>query len=633
MHRGRPWLAALITSLVLAPIPLSATAAVIAPNPRFVTHGPWGGPIAGLAVDQTDGDIVFAADDDVVRSADGGRSWKVVLDVKSFFSTVAIAPSGHQTVYAGGYPDVYASEDGGFTWTDRSFGLGTRGAVETIVVDPIDPKRVYVGKEGGRAHRTVDGGLTWATMPDLSSNYVNDIAIAPSLPTTLYAGTYAGLFVSVDSGDSWRRTTLSDEGLAIAVDPVDSLVLYVATYVGVYRSGDGGLTWSLLGSQLADGEPTDVVVDPTDRNVLYVALSEGGGAVSTDGGASWSKLRLEGGGRVIALGPDPGNLFAGTTFGVYRSDDEGHTWRLTSRGIAHVDVGRVVMAPSDPTRLYAATSGGTGVFRSNDAGRTWDPARRGLGTGDVTDVAVAPDDPDVAFAVTVEVVPPKTQLYRTGDSGAHWQPTSRGIDISELTFVAIDPTDSSIVYAVDLFHGLYRSLDQGTSWTAIPIPGVDQFFYVVIDPTDGQTLYVGNPDGVQRSKDGGATWTEIFGRGYTGLVVVDPMAPTVIYMVAGVIYRSVDDGATWTRLLNGLDNASIACMALDPADPETIYAGTHDYPTLDRGLFRSTNRGGAFRPFSRGLPDAAVSGIVVSPDSRAVFVAMDENGIYQLEFP
>ena len=169
------------------------------------------------------------------------------------------------------------------------------GRVHDVEAVPTDPSVIYVGAASGGVWKSVDGGTKWRPLWDeLPNSSVGDIALAPSDPQILYVGT---------GGPNNRQSTLYGNG--------------------VWRSTDGGETWSHLGL-VETRHVGRIRVHPTDPDIVYVAAM----------GNLWS---------------------ANDERGVFKSTDGGRTWQK----VLYVDddTGAVdlVMDPSDPQTLYAAT--------------------------------------------------------------------------------------------------------------------------------------------------------------------------------------------------------------------------------------------------------------------------------------
>src|SRR3990172_1064061 len=105
------------------------------------------------------------------------------------------------------------------SWSPIGPGGGT---VRVLAIDPSAPSTIYAGTYGGGVFRSTDGGPTWGPInTGLSNLYVFALAIDPSAPSTLYAGTDGeGVFKSTNGGTSWSGTGLTNQSvLALAIDP------------------------------------------------------------------------------------------------------------------------------------------------------------------------------------------------------------------------------------------------------------------------------------------------------------------------------------------------------------------------------------------------------------------------------
>jgi photosystem II stability/assembly factor-like uncharacterized protein len=186
----------------------------------------------------------------VFKSTDGGATWRAGGEVQTlqvpvaapgeipaqtaFGSRVVIDPLDPDTLYAGAL-GVLKSTDGGTTW--RSAGL-TRTPVSALAIDPEAPATLYAGTDAG-LFKTTDAGASWQAL--LADVRVEALAIDPEERQTVYAGTERGVFWTPDGGYSWRQFTRLPVRTfdALAIDPVAGMV-----YAGAY---DGGIFELRLG--------------------------------------------------------------------------------------------------------------------------------------------------------------------------------------------------------------------------------------------------------------------------------------------------------------------------------------------------------------------------------------------------
>ena len=299
-----------------------------------------------------------------------------------------------------------------------------------VAIDPADARTVYA--LGGRfysfqgehelLYKSIDGGETWepralGRFPFLPADHVSCLAVDPTRPKALYAGTLSGQFLrSHDGGTQWDSVWIP--GFlppAIAIDDATGTIYLGNRVVDIARpvikSADGGTTWH----ETTLSKPHTVyslLADSLDRTVLagtdwaysgsyYDGINASGGAVArtTDGGDTWSRSTTDLGSSVQALAmvpPEPwdygfATFFAGTANGdVYRSVDGGDNWDLLWSFSPSGSSGSVQALVADPATgvLYAATS--QGVFSSADAAATWTPFNRGMGPQFVNSLAIDP---------------------------------------------------------------------------------------------------------------------------------------------------------------------------------------------------------------------------------------------------
>jgi hypothetical protein len=176
--------------------------------------------------------------------------------------------------------------------------------VFTLAIDPTVPTTIYAGTEWEGVFKSVDGGLTWVPSNTGMVNVkIGALAIDPLETNILYAGTYGtngnngAAYKSVDSGESWVEITNGMGGayvFSLAIDPIATSTIYAGTSDGVFRSTDGGGVWTRLDTGDPDPYITRVVVDPLTPTNLY-AVSSGtmqGILKSTNAGHDWSLIRI-----------------------------------------------------------------------------------------------------------------------------------------------------------------------------------------------------------------------------------------------------------------------------------------------------------------------------------------------------
>ncbi|HET7840509.1 MAG TPA: glycoside hydrolase [Terriglobia bacterium] len=244
--------------------------------------------------------------------------------------------------------------------------------------------------------------------------------------------------------------------------------------------------------------------------------------------------------------------------------------------------------PSQPNVFYIGQGDG-GVWRSDDYGRTWTPIFDHEPTQSIGAIAVAPSDPSVIYVGSGEGLQRPdlsvgNGIYRSTDEGKSW--THLGLrDGQQIPALAVDPHDPNRVFAAVLGHpygpneerGIFRSTDGGQTWKKVLYKnentgGSD----VKIDPSNPQVVYASLWEGRQ------GPWED--GNSYGG--------------TDGGLFKSTDGGDTWHQLRNGLPEGLVEIyVAISPSLPSRLYAtlatGLESDYESDRalGVYRSDDAG------------------------------------------
>lgn len=547
--------------------------------------------------------------------------------------------------------NVFKSVDGGANWGV----LTTVASVNVLVLDPASGSTIYAGTAQGLLKST-DGGATWNSIA-FSDTSVSNLAVDPTTPSTLYAGTNGHLYKSTDAGGSWTDLKLTatggTDGLWIAglvVDPSTPSTLYVALGEGaggnIIKSVDAGASWKVIFANAGPFYETssNLVIDPSNPSTLYRInpLEK-----STDGGASWTPITYtfppaNGGYSAYALAVDPrnSNTLYLSTFGIiehaiFQSPDGGQSWNEVNTIIP----GAVSLAFGPDSRtIYAAT--GSGVFKSTDAGTNWNATNAGLLVFDMRVLVGDPIRPATVYAGGND------GLFKSVDGGAKWSPLATFAVYSLL----IDFTNSSVLYADTGPRGfLEKTTDGGSTWSNLEFGGYGGA--IVMDPDDPNTLYDVNGDDydgftISKSVDGGANWQDLYASAlaqasWVNALLIDRDTPTTLYAATDLgLLRSTDGGKSF--LPTGLANTPVAALAIDPVHPNVFYAATSNNPYPNDsappglvGLYKSTDGGANWSPINQGLDEilaahATVNALVVDPErANILYLATSGYGVFR----
>jgi photosystem II stability/assembly factor-like uncharacterized protein len=547
--------------------------------------------------------------------------------------------------------------------------------LDVAVADRGSRRRIYVAYHTGGLWKTDDNGTTWQPVPTgAASAYLYAVAVAPSNPDIVWAGTHAGVYKSVDAGRTWRHMGLG--GAAgdwllrvhfgrIVVHPANPNIVYVAaegpedtdiTPRGLFRTTDGGKTWRNVLYRNPRTDAADVVIDSKDPKTLYAATLQ----------------RVYDGRAGLFPGQDPDT----SQTSIWKSTDGGDTWAEAATGLpaprfrSRIDIGT---APSNPNVLYAVvdnreplrpaapgevdlfgnpktldTFKGAEIYRTDDRGRTWRKVNNpGLGARPDSwfrSVRVDPADENRIYVLG--------QRLSVSHDGGRVLQTITGPHVDHNGFW-IDPKNPGVFYdCTD--GGVYLFADGGASWTYTPVP-TTQFYDVALDQSTpfhayGSMQDNGSVRGVVDVRSGrDALRAQAFesAPGWEATRhAIDGQNPKIVFAdpsIQGSLFRFDLSGSS-----NGKD-VTPTVPARAPALRHTwllpFILSTHDAKTLYAGyqyLFRTRDRGDHWERISPDLTDndpvrrtqppwinQAVSAVAESPRKQGlIYVGTDDGHLH-----
>jgi len=370
---------------------------------------------------------------------------------------------------------------------------------------------------------------------------------------------------------------------SVAVDPMNSSVIYAAAAGGgLWKSTDAGGHWTPLTDDLPRLSSGSVAVDPQDDNIIYYGQGElhfsldsypgSGFYESTDGGMSWTQITLPGAlyytGKVVVAPSNDSVVYACGYYDIYRTSDRGQTWNeLNLTPVDHSgNAGAVQDCDVDPTNanIVYATKGSQyanpsdtsyGVFKSTDGGSTWSRASSGLPSADYVDricIAVAPSSHFTLYCGIYGKNPSKpssdtTRAFKSTDGGSTWSPMNITVDYGG-------------------GQGWYNNT-------------------VAVDPTNANIVYLGGVD-LWKSTDGGATWGNITNSYSGGTVHPDQHSVSFVHGSGnfyvgddGGVWKTTDGGSTFTSCNADLDVTQFYALGIDPENSSLTFAGAQDNGT------------------------------------------------------
>lgn len=510
--------------------------------------------------------------------------------------------------------------------------------ITDLAVHPTNADICYAGIATGGVFKTTDGGTNWTPIFDQQDVLsVGAVTLDPQDPETVYVGTGeanaaslsffgTGLYRSTNGGLNWEHLGLEDTRYIarVVVDPTDSERLFVAATGqlfgtdqerGVFRSTNGGQDWDRVFALTDSTACTDLVMHPTNPEILYAAM--------------WERVR----GRTYRNNGGPSS-------GIWRSLDGGDSWNELTTGLpTDNEVGRIglTICASQPDILYSIyTEGGSsagfrGVYKTTNGGDSWSDTNDGALNSMYSSfgwyfgqIRVDPTNPNNVFAMGVP-------MYRSTSGGSSWSESGGNMHVDHHA-MAFCPSQPNRVYQGN-DGGLHRSDNYGSSWTKLYNQPTSQFYGIEIDYQDPTHLLGGTQDnGTLRTPDGSVdNWERIFG-GDGFQTIVDYTDSDIIYCEYqnGMLQKSTNGGDWFTQAMDGIEDGDRhnwnTPIAIDPVDPQVLYYGS-------QRVYRTNDAADLWTPISGDLTDGdqgagfgTVTTIAVAPSSTTVVYAGTDDG-------
>jgi hypothetical protein len=440
-----------------------------------------------------------------------------------------------------------------------------------VVIFTVPPPVYAAWSSGG----PVGGDVTCMTM-------------SPSHSAVIYAGTKSGIWKSVDSGETWVKTSFPDtEVLSIQVVPDNQNIVYAGTThsyenAGIFQSTDGGISWSLKG--IAGQDVNAIAVDPNDTDIIFAGTGSWesvwpeeiiGIFRSTNGGESWEVVISFGGSdepnmrKITAIVVDPDDslyIYAGghnygfPYFAAFlESTDGGETWTDKALKGPWYHIGGLAITPKgyQPKTLFATVGNDPSpdqfnyFYASTNRGVTWSSWSATFTKA----VTVNPVNSDFVY---VGAGNPGVPFYIFNHRNALWIPFySDGLPVTSPTSIVMNPIEESYFCAGFLSAGIYKVRSSG-NWYLTHLNATN-ILDLAVHPGSSNTV-VAAIEGDHRlalSTDGGNLWRGLINSPTNrAAVTYDPGNPEHLYAGFGWQYRtnaayqldmSTDGGLSWTR--------------------------------------------------------------------------------------
>lgn len=397
----------------------------------------------------------------------------------------------------------------------------------------------------------------------------------------------------------------------IVIDPKNKNHLFISTFDGqVHASYDGGKTWKLLvnfnrSRLILD----DLIIDPRDSNVMYVSghrhKQSGGFFKTTDGGKTWreaSELSNEAIHAMTQSSQEPNMLLVGTVNGVWVSRDSGDSWSRLLSPTSPKKLDALAIDPKDVNTIYAGTW--WRAYKTTDGGKNWYLIKEGMiDDSDIFAIDISSQNPENVITSTC------SGIYQSFNKGEKWHKI-KGIPYQSRRTRAIlrKPGQSETIYA-GTTKGFWMSSNGGGKWS-LTTSDTLEINAIAVHPDEPDKIYIAtNNYGVMVSNDGGRNFGSNngnFSSRFTYNITPDIEFPNRLYAKTintttggGFIFVSNDFGRTWTPSVQNIDTRRTISYSLiqDKVNPRILYLGTNF------GLYESTDRGATWTQIKHPEPN------------------------------
>ena len=489
-------------------------------------------------------------------STNGGSAFTAKLGGSGsnvYCTDIEIANTNPRTIYATfgqfSQSQIWRSTDAGTSFS-LNFTQTGMGRIE-MTVSKSNPSNAYASfmdlSTYGTGYMAVtsDGGTSWLPMtipgPSYSGAttytggqgwYDNILAVDPDNANVLLAGGIDN-WKSTDYGNTWTQKTNWYTGTsypyvhadehAYAFAPSNSNIVYLGNDGGIYKSTNKGETWTALNNSLYITQFYYGAVNPT--GTVYAGGTQDNGTLRTTGSTNWYEILGGDGGATEIDFNNTNNIYMEyVNLAFFKSTDGGVSFFKAMSGIptgsnywdGTTDRTQFISPFSmDPNNSSTIVAGTYRVWKTSNGASSWsaisgDLTGDGTGTSGATisTVIVAKGNSNVIY-----VGCSNGRVQVTTDGGSSWNIRTTGLPNLWITRIATDPNNPATAYVTFSGYGasdkIYKTTNYGTSWTNISgnLPNLPTNC-VVVNPADGNNLFVGTDLGVFSTTDGGSSWVQ-----------------------------------------------------------------------------------------------------------------------------
>ena len=572
-------------------------------------------------------------------STDNGNNW-TILNTSLPADVRAIAIMGN-SMFLGALSGVYRSDDNGATWVLKNNGFPA-GATPWVNLLAVSGTTLFAAATTSKILRSTDNGETWTVAATgITCNAINALIATETAIFTGGGSNKVGVFRSTNNGDTWTKVTngmyyffngapvytSAPNMNAFGFNGTD---LYAGTLnsQGVWKTSDNGANWVLTNVSTRTSATYSSVSG--NGSTIFAGTSVNGVLRSTDNGATWAAANngIDIYGEVRSLFSAGGVAFAGTKAGIYRSADNGVNWTKSTSGISGHQIAYPAIAVLG-TDMFVGTNTG-GIFRSSDDGSNWMTVNNGLplnvnngsysvlansttlfaysvtsvNHGNSWEIPTSPgtggyyiEHGTARFAIKSYTDP---GVYRSTDDGATWTLVNNGIGVNDYVFVSVYSDGTTLYLGTDVAY--YYSTDNGDNWIPGIFPDYNAWSFSGASFVSSGSARImglsggGGQQGLFRTIDNGANWALV-----NDLLVQKLIVSGYKTLASGSsagspsILLSQDAGVSWSAIASNLNNIYTSTLA---AEGLNVYVATS---SPDNGIYRSVDNGANWVNVRAGL--------------------------------
>jgi photosystem II stability/assembly factor-like uncharacterized protein len=563
--------------------------------------------MSDMAFDPKDPNIIYLASGGsgyaigLVKSIDGGVSWKPTGLNNLKLSSVIVNPVNSQILLASSLNDVYRSTDGGASFSHILSGTLMRN----LMFKPGDPNTVYI-TSWNTFYRSTDGGLNFTAITsglpppgDLIRMSIATTAADPNyvylLASSLASSTFYGLYLSTDAGltftlQSSTPNIVGSQGwfaLAIAASPVNKTEVLVGG-LNIYRSVNSGKAWTQISSWSVPSMTGAVHVDIHDLQ-YYNGTT----------------------------------IYAACDGGVFRTANSGVAWTNLCAGLQVTQSYSVGISQINPNLILIGTQdNGTKSFN----GAAW--SHKIGGDGSICFIDWSNDTFQYASL-------PSGWLAASVDAGAIFNTIGGSITESTNAYTIPwlqDPDSAATLYAG--YTNVWKSTNRGSTWKKISAFTGGGVKVIAVCSGNNRCLCAVNSNKLYRTIDGGTSWINITGTlpvasaVISDVVIRDADSNKIWVAFSGTsngnkVFETSDGGKTWNNISGTLPNL--------PATALVYQQNSHDalYLAMDIGVYYRDTLLNSWEPFNTNLPNVVIRQLKIQRSAKKLVASSYGRGIWQ----